>query len=292
MSGISIVCFAASYAVSLALEITRLWFRSGVRGAVMLGFAGAGLLAHSLFLVHRALTMSGSPLSSEMDWYLLTAWLLVAVYLTLTFYRPKTPFGLVLLPLALGVIGAAALWADREPFARAPASRVWGAIHGTSILLAAVAVLLGFAAGLAYLYQVWRLKLKRPPARGLRLPSLEWLQRVNGRALTVSMLALGVGVLSGMNLNLINYRRHEALLPWTDPLVLATLGMFLWLLAAVQLGALYRPARAGRKVAFVTLVSFVFLVVAFAAMFFMGTQHGGGRGDGRGDRGQQTGGGA
>jgi hypothetical protein len=34
LSGISIVCFAASYAVALACEASRLAFRSGVRGAL------------------------------------------------------------------------------------------------------------------------------------------------------------------------------------------------------------------------------------------------------------------
>ena len=52
---ISITCFLASYLVALALEISRLFFRSGVRGAVMLGFGIAGLIAHTLFLGHRAL---------------------------------------------------------------------------------------------------------------------------------------------------------------------------------------------------------------------------------------------
>ena len=54
VAGISVFCFAASYTVTLALEVSRLWFRSGVRGALMLGFAGAGLLAHVLFLGYRA----------------------------------------------------------------------------------------------------------------------------------------------------------------------------------------------------------------------------------------------
>jgi hypothetical protein len=78
-----------------------------------------------------------------------------------------------------------------------------------------------------------------------------------------------------LNLNLLNYRRQQATLPWTDPLVLATLGMFAWLAISIQLGALYKPARAGRKVAFVTVVSLLFLVIALAAMLFMNTQHGG-----------------
>ena len=52
-----------------------------------------------------------------------------------------------------------------------------GAIHGAAILLTAVTMLLGFTAGAMYLVQARRLKHKRPVDGGLRLPSLEWLQR-------------------------------------------------------------------------------------------------------------------
>ncbi len=47
---LTVLCFAPSYAVTLLLEITRLFFRSGIRGALMLGFAGLGLVLHTLFL--------------------------------------------------------------------------------------------------------------------------------------------------------------------------------------------------------------------------------------------------
>ena len=94
LSGVSIVCFAASYTVALALEVTRLLFRSGIRGAAMLGFAGAGLFAHTVFLCHRAIGASGSPLSSEQDWYLVTAWAITALYLYLTYFHSRTAFGL------------------------------------------------------------------------------------------------------------------------------------------------------------------------------------------------------
>jgi ABC-type uncharacterized transport system permease subunit len=267
LSGVGIICFAGSYAVVLALEISRLLFRSGVRGAVMLGFAGAGLLAHSAFLYYQALKTTGSVLSSERDWYLLAAWVLVVAYLYLVYYHPRAAFGLFLLPLVLGLVGAGA-FADHTPFDQDRASKIWGIIHGTSILLATVAVLIGFAAGLMYLGQVRRLKHKLPPIRGLRLPSLEWLQRTNSRAIVVSVLMLGVGVLSGMILN----RVRTAGLSWGDPVVFATMAMFAWLLIAVVVGALYRPAREGRKVAYLTVVSFVFLVIALGV--YLGGQHG------------------
>jgi hypothetical protein len=82
-------------------------------------------------------------------------------------------------------------------------------------------------------------------------------------------------VLSGVNLTRINYHRHVDVLPWNDPLVLSTVVMFFWLLISVGLGAFYKPARAGRKVAYLTVVSFVLLVLALSAMLFTDTQHGG-----------------
>ena len=275
---IKIACFATSYAVALVLEISRPAFRSGVRGVVMLGFAGVGLVAHTAYLYHRAIRSPGSPLSSEQDWYLIAAWVLVSAYLLLVYYHPRTGFGLFLLPLVLGLIGVAWFFADQEPFARGPASRVWGGIHGSSLLLAVVAVLIGFAAGLMYLEQARRLKHKLPPIRGLRLPSLEWLERTNSRAIVVSLLMLGLGVLSGVVLNRIGKEDMDRGLPWYDPVVLGASGMFVWLLIATIGGGLYRPARKGRKVAYMTVVSFVFLAIALSMGLFFDTLHGGKRG--------------
>ncbi len=273
MSGVTTLCFAASYALALVLEIARLMFRRGVRGAVVLGIAVAGLVAHSAFLYYRTISATGVPLSSEKDWYLVAAWVLVVAYLGLAILHPKVPFGLFLLPLALGLIGAARFLARDETMARRPAAEIWGAIHGISIVLATVAVLVGFVAGLMYLGQVRHLKAKRPLAGNLRLPSLEWLRRANSRAITISVVMLGIGVLSGMVLNRIRVGGETPRLPWNDPVVLSTLLMFFWLLAAVAINALYRPARQGRKVAYLTLVSFVFLAIMLATGLLMNSQH-------------------
>ena len=67
MSGISLLCFTASYAVSLALEVSRLFFRMPVRLVVMIGFTLAGLFAHTVYLAQRA-SGAGLPLSSWYDW--------------------------------------------------------------------------------------------------------------------------------------------------------------------------------------------------------------------------------
>jgi len=275
LSGVGVICFAASYAVALVLEISRLLFRSGMRGAVMLGFAAAGLVAHTAYLYYQAVKTPGAPLGSEQDWYMVAAWVLVVVYLYLLFYHPRTSFGLFLLPLVLVLIGVGKFFA-KEEYTRGPASKAWGIIHGASIMLAAVAVLVGFVAGLMYLSQSRRLKHKLPPPRRLRLPSLEWLQRANSRAVVIAVLMLTMGVAAGSILNLMRADSTTGRLPWHDPVVLSTTIMLAWLLFALAAGALYKPARTGRKVAYFTIVSFVVLVIALGVMQFLNTQHGGG----------------
>ncbi|MEN6450301.1 MAG: hypothetical protein ABFC96_07405 [Thermoguttaceae bacterium] len=286
-SGVSTLCFATAYAVALALEASRLWFRSRLRGIAMIGFAAAGLVAHTVFLYHRAASQAtqGAPLSSQQDWFFVAAWALVVLYLYLSLLHRRWPFGLFLLPLALALVAAGRFMADSAPLGREPASRIWGAIHGLSIVLAAVAVLFGFVAGLMYLGQQRHLKRKIVSTRSLRLPSLEWLRGANYRAMVVSVLMLGVGILAGMVLNRIHARDKSLLLNWSDPVVLSTWLTFVWLASAVILCAFYRNAKQGQAVAYLTIVSFVFLAVMLAAGLWAQSQHWGNkgeRGEGRG----------
>ncbi len=272
LSGISVFCFAASYAVALALEATRLWFRSGVRGALTLSFAAAGLVAHTLFLVYRSATAEGAPLSSAFDWYLLAAWAVVAVYLSLVYAHPKAAIGIFVLPIVLAMVGMAQ-FSDREPFPQDPAAQVWGTVHGVLLLLGYVAVVVGFVAGVMYLVQARRLKRKQPMVSRLKLPSLEWLDRINGRAIVVSAALVAAGFVSGIILNAVSRRQQLDYLPWTDPIVWRLGGMMGWLVAAALFSRFYRPANRGRKVAYLTVASFVFLTITIVLRPFVASEH-------------------
>lgn len=283
LSRVTIVCFAGSYAVALALELSRLIFRSTLRGVLMVGFTAAGLLAHTAFLFYQAERINaqlhgvGLPLSSTQHWYLTAAWLLAATYLFLACSHPRVQFGLFFLPLVLALIGVGHYLADPNPASAPPDPSIWGLIHGGSLLLATVAVLVAMVAGLMYLGQAQRLKRKAIPRYGLYLPSLEWLQRVNGRGLNVGIAMLAIGIVSGTVLNVIYAERHRRFVPWTDPVIVSTVGMFVWLAGCRLAGWTYRPAREGRKVAYLTLVSFVFLVLALAVGLLLETRHSGQR---------------
>lgn len=277
LGGISITCFSASYAVVLALELSRLWFRSGVRGMLLYAFAVLGLFAHTVYLINEAARSTAvAPLSSWRDWYIVAAWVLAGVYLYLTTAHPRQSLGVFLLPLVLALIVTAQFLADATPFPQSEALRVWATVHGLALLLGTVIVSLGFAAGVMYLVQDRRLRLKRPASGRLRLPSLEWLDRVNGRALVISALLLAVGVLSGVVLNTINHRRDtDVAFAWNDPVVWTSGLLLAWLVAVSIFGAVYRPARQGRKVVYLTLGSFAFLLMVLGVLLFAPSGHGG-----------------
>ena len=275
VSRISVVCFAASYAVALACEASRLVFRSGVRGAVMIAFGGAGLLAHTLFLLWRAVDGQAAPLSSPFDWYLLAAWLLAAISLWYTLANPRTPVGLFMLPIVLALVGAAAL-ASREPFLQSPATMVWGRIHGSFNLAASVSVAVGAAAGLMWLIQAGRLARKEPSLRGFRMPSLERLAHLMRRTLAVAAWTAAAGFISGVVLNAVT-KRHGLLetVPWTDPVVLRMGALVAWLVAADALAyATRRRPESGRITAWLSLASLAVLAASILWGLLGPSQHG------------------
>ena len=263
LSGISITCFASSYAVTLVLEASRLLFRLPVRWIVMILFAAAGLFAHTAYLLtltrQELQTTNVTPLATWYDWCLVAAWVLAASYIGLAVRRPDNTVGIFLLPLVLALIGAGHAVRELPPFARAQALSYWGVVHGITLMLGTVVAALGFAAGVMYLLQAYRLKHKLPPRPGFRLPTLEWLEHVNRRALVLSTFLLGVGFLAGIALNLIRRSDLDGTVPWTDPVIISSGVLFLWLAIALLCESFYKPAREGHKVAYITLASFVFL---------------------------------
>lgn len=271
ISGMTITCFAACYATALAVELSRLVFRLRIPLIVPLVASAMGLLAHSLYLIgqaqHELALRVSSPLSSWYDFCLLAAWVVAGAYLSLMIRRRENAIGVFLLPLVLGLIVVAA-FQDQASFPVHTANNVWRLVHGLTLMLGTTAVLLGFATGLMYVLQSYRLKHKLPPSRGFRLPSLEWLQKFNREALFVSTCLLAVGLISGVALNLINKSGSGGQVSWTDPVVLSSGVLFLWLTVVTIFEAIYRPAREGNKVAYLTLASFVFLGLALYFVLF------------------------
>ncbi len=277
LSRITVVCFTASYALALVLEAFAL--RGQLRGVIgrgrrllKRGITLAGIFAHATHLLQNA-SGQAIPLSSPADWWSLAALVLAVIYFAGSLSKPRWSIGLFLLPIVLLLIGVSRT-ASGESFTSERASFFWGQTHGVLLLLATVTVTVGFVSGLMYLVQSWRLKRKRPLPVGMQLPSLEWLERTNGRSLAISVWLVAGGFLSGLVLSTLKNRAAEDYSLWTDPVVLTLAAMLAWLLVTEAYRLLSPTASRGQKVAYLTLAAFVLLAMTLGSLTLSGSRHG------------------
>src|ERR1051326_4954822 len=255
MQRITLFCFGASYAVSLALELWHLIRPRPVYRYVAFGFGCAGLLARTLFLFAQRLT-----LASPQGTVLFVAWILAVFYLYGTLHHRRVAWGVFVLPVVtllvvlawLGADSAAERATDTE---NSTGEFAWRLLHTGLLILAAVGGCVAFFASIMYLIHAYQLKRKLPASKGFQLLSLERLELMNRRAVNLAFPLLTAGLLIGLFMKL----DAPNALPWGDPRVLASFA--LWLVFAVlayfPLGLHVR----GRNRALLTIFAFGLLLV-------------------------------
>ncbi|MCA9093516.1 MAG: cytochrome c biogenesis protein CcsA [Planctomycetaceae bacterium] len=261
---VQVFCFFASYLVAMGLEFFRFLGRSRLSQLATQGFAAAGLVAHTLYILNRA-QQTGLPplLSSTHDWLLVLSWLAVISYLTLTLFDRDLAVGVFLLPIILLCV-VATYFVSQTPVAHLDALRGWKMLHASLLVLGMLGVIVGFVLSLMYLFQQRRLRRREALSEGFGVPNLERLARLNRWAILISVPMLTFGFATGVGLGFVG-RTEASEFSFTDPLVLASgitwLGMvvlFTWLLTG------RRPR--GRQVALLTIWACGFLLVTVVGL--------------------------
>ncbi len=246
LSRVSTTCFGLSYLLAFLVELARArWPRPPLR-TVGLILGGAGLFAHTVFLVVRQPTPAAAYGGT-----LALAWVLAVFYLYGAVHHRRQAWAVFVLPLVLVLVGLAVFAVSTDVSLAFDPTRVWGAVHGVLVLLAAVGVSVGCIASVMYLIQARRLRLKRNPLGGLTMLSLERLEAMNRRAVNVAFPLLTAGLLLGAVL-LRQY--HAAADNWFSLKVLGTVG--LWAVFAVLLYLRYAAHVPGRRLAWLTIAAF------------------------------------
>lgn len=260
LSQISTSCFGASYLLAFGCELARLRWPSAALRWVALAWGGIGLFTHSVFLV-----VNHPNPAAAYGATLAVAWVLAVFCLYGSLHTPRRAWAVFVLPMVLGLV-AVALFAvsPTDTTSLVPAwatgDKLWGAVHGVLVLLAAVGVCVGCIASVMYLIQSDRLRRKLPPLGGMNLLSLERLEAMNRRAVNLAFPLLTVGLLLGL-----------ILLPWPqlgdnwlNLKLLGTVG--LWAVFGVLLYLRYSAQASGRRLAWLTIAAFgLMLVVLLAA---------------------------
>jgi cytochrome c-type biogenesis protein CcsB len=218
---------------------------------------GVGFCSHGLTFVLRYIEAGYAPLVNLHESLSFFAWLVVGFFLLLRYRYKVEMLGAFVSPLALLlVIGAAAL--PKEILSLPPALRSWWLpIHVTFAFLGDAIFALAFCAGVAYLIQERLVKSKRAGALSGRLPSLEVLDEVNYRALTIGFPLLTIGIVTGAV-----WAEYAWGSYWSwDPK--ETWSLITWLLYAALLHQRLTIGWRGKKAAIMAIVGFGAVLFTF-----------------------------
>lgn len=233
---VSVFCFLASYVVALGLDAARLLKRLPVARWIGLAFGLAGFAAQTGYLLIRGRQENLPPLlSSTHDWLLVLAWILVLLYLFLTWADRELAVGLFLLPVVLLFVFAS-YFVSKQPNPLIAGNRGMAMLHASLLLVGIAGVVGGVLLSLMYVVQHRRLKQHHASQPGVALPSLARLARWNWWSVVISVPLLTLGLGSGVVLGL-NSQDVGAALLFSDPIVLgygvvwvAMMSLFVWLL--------------------------------------------------------------
>ncbi|MBI4610207.1 MAG: cytochrome c biogenesis protein CcsA [Candidatus Rokubacteria bacterium] len=258
-----------AYLVATGLALAYLVHRR--EGLYRLGSLAtlAGWVLHTLALVVRGVELARAPLATLPEAVSLLVW--ASVLLTLWAERQYgvnvlSAFVLpVVLSFSLSTIALPGGLGDLAPALRS----AWIAVHAVLALLGISAFVLNFAGGIMYLLQERQLKSKRPGAFYYRLPSLETLDRITFRALTLGFPFLTAGLILGA---------VWAGAAWGSVFTFDPLALFsfvAWLIYAATLSGRVVAGWRGRRAAYFAVVGFAALLLTLGAGFFLPGRHGG-----------------
>lgn len=250
----SIICFLASYLVAFCLELTRFRGKGALGRSISLGFAVAGLLAHTWYLLNRSAEANLPPLlSSTHDWMLVVAWLIVLVYLIVGVLQKEFALGVFVLPVVIGMV-VTTYGLNHAPNSElyvVQARRSWGMLHAALLVFGFVAAFAGVVSALMYLLQHRRLKTRHAESGGFKMPSLSRLAIVNRWALVLSFVLLTLGYASGLFLAL-NPQGEAVSVSLTEPVVF--ISGIVWLVLSGLFGwIMVNRGPVGRQVAWLTI---------------------------------------
>jgi cytochrome c-type biogenesis protein CcsB len=228
--------------------------RAALVGRYLLGL---GFVSHCFTFILRYIEAGHTPVVNLHESLSFFAWMIVGFFLLMRSQYKMEILGAFVSPLALLLI----IWAAALPKAipaLPPALKSWWLpIHVTFAFVGDAIFAIAFCAGVIYLIQERLVKTKRAGGLSQRLPSLEALDEINYRALTIGFPLLTIGIITGAV-----WAEYAWGSYWSwDPK--ETWSLITWLLYAALLHQRLRVGWRGKKAAIMAIVGFGAVLFTF-----------------------------
>jgi ABC-type transport system involved in cytochrome c biogenesis permease subunit len=265
--------FYVAAGIGYAIHFAR---RSPGAGRLATTLLLAGALVHTFVIGMQTMEVRHVPFANPSRAVGTFVWLLSLSYLYLEVTTDERSMGVFILPLlaALQVIPTLDPGVERaDPLLDSP----WFWVHTSSLLFAYASFALAGVLGITYVLQFKEIKKKQLGFFYTRLPSLQVLDVMNSRAVTLGWLCMTTGVLVGI----IWATQARAAFPGDerlDAFSLADPKIFLAVLtwAVYSFAVIARRIMGwhGRRAAWLSAAGFVFVLLNFLPInYFVTTSH-------------------
>jgi len=218
---------------------------------------GLGFISHCLTFILRYIEAGHTPVVNLHESLSFFAWMIVGFFLLMRSQYKVEILGAFVSPLALLLIIWAAVLPKAIPTLPPALKSWWLPIHVTFAFVGEAIFALAFCAGVIYLIQERLVKSKRAGGVSQRLPSLEVLDEINYRALTIGFPLLTIGIITGAV-----WAEYAWGSYWSwDPK--ETWSLITWLLYAALLHQRLRVGWRGKKAAIMAIVGFGAVLFTF-----------------------------
>jgi len=262
------------YAAAAALYIAHFARRGPRSGRTATAVLGAALVAHTFLIGMQTMQAGYAPLVGTTPAISAFVWLLGLSYLYVELTTDERAMGAFVSTLlaALAILPALNPAIDPRPaLLRSPLFT----IHVMSMLLAYASFALAFVLGITYVLLFKEIKAKHLGFFYARLPSLQVLDVMNGRAVVVGWLFLTCGLVVGIvwasQIAGSPDPRAQAMHP-TDPKIL--IALICWAIYSFALFARRTIGWSGRRAAYLSAIGFVIVLLNFLPVgYFLTRSH-------------------
>ncbi len=245
------------YFASVVIGIVELFVSSKATSRLMIIGAGVGLAFHTLSLVERYIASGHMPVASAYEATSFFAWCIVVLFFVLEIRHRVGLMGSFIMPIVMVLLIAASLLPrDVSPLSPVLKSN-WFGVHTVLAFIGNAAFALACGVGIMYLLQEHYVKSKHLGGLFQRLPSLQSLDYINYRLITIGFPFLSLAIISGA---LWAESAWGGYWRWDPREVWA---LITWLIYALILHARLLAGWRGRRASILSIIGFVSILVAF-----------------------------
>jgi cytochrome c-type biogenesis protein CcsB len=245
------------YFVATIVSTIELFKETKITSKIIFSMAGIGFAFHTVNIIYRYVTAGHIPITNFHEATSFFSWCIVLIFFMLAFrYRIKLLSSFIMPIVFFLMLSSSMLPREIKPLSPVLQS-YWLEIHTVIAFLGNAAFALACGIGVMYLVQEHYVKSKRPAGLFGRLPSLQTLDEMNYRLITLGFLLLTLAIITGV---LWAESAWGSYWNWDTREVWS---LITWFIYAIVFHARLVAGWRGKRAALLSILGFLTILIAF-----------------------------